>query len=364
MLSFLVPAVAILEKHKFSSRHGTGALVIVPSRETAIEMSKIASELLEGTTHSSGMIMDGANKSTEAEKLERGINLLIATPDRLLAHIKETIGFTFKNTKALCIYDAGAFATLGLEKTLRDILPRLPKKQRLTMVLGTSQSDELNSIAQLACRASALKECTEVSAAIEESKEPQGYVTVDADKRFLLLNSFLKKFQQKKIIVVMSSTASVQYHAEALNRLNTPVSEVHGGQNAKIRAATFARFVKETEGTLIITDEATRSLEMPAVDWVIQYDPPRSIKDFIQRRGAFKGRAVLFVQPSEIAFVEELKKTGIVTEEFDFPKKALINVQKQLEKLVKTVYELHCTAKDGFRLVHSLQTSITHYCTL
>lgn len=87
------------------------------------------------------------------------------------------------------------------------------------------------------------------------------------------------------------------------------------------------------------------------MDWVIQYDPPRSIRQFIKRRGAIQGQSIAFVQPRESAFVDQLKAADIEVKEFDFPKKKLINVQIQIEKLVSKNFGLHQLAKDGFRLV-------------
>ncbi|KAF8534420.1 P-loop containing nucleoside triphosphate hydrolase protein [Trichophaea hybrida] len=349
IISFLIPAVALLEKHRFHTRHGTGVLIVTPNRETAVQVSGLASELLSRTAYTVGMVIDGANWGAEEQKLDRGINLLIATPARLLDHIQDTTSFVFKNLKAFCVYEAGKFAGLGTDKQIREITTLIPKKDRISMVFGTEQTDELNGLAELVCQPDTVHRYNEVSTGSSDSKEQQGYVIVEADKRFLLLHSFLKKFQNKKIIVLMSSTPSIMFSSEAFNSLDIIVHSVHGRQNVKTRLAAFSGFVKDAGGTLLLTEEAVEGLEIPPVDWVIQYDPPWSIKQFIKRRGAIRGQSVAFVQPGESGFVDQLKAANIEVKEFDFPPKKLINIQTQIEKLVSKNFGLHQLAKDGFR---------------
>jgi len=262
MTSFLILAVALLEKHRFHTRNGTGVLIMTPNRETAIQVSGLASELLSGTAYTVGMVIDGANRGAEEQKLDRGINLLIATPTRLLDHIRDTPSFVFKNLKAFYVYEAGTFAGLGMDKQIREITTLIPKKDRISMIFGTEQTDELNSLAELICRSDSVHRYIEVSTGSEGSKGLQGYVIVEADKRFLLLHSFLKKFQRKKIVVLMSSTPSVVFGLEVLNSLDLTVYSVHGRQNVKTRLAAFSGFVKDTEGTLLLTEEAVEGLEV------------------------------------------------------------------------------------------------------
>ena len=182
---------------------------MTPNRESAIEVSALAAELLEGTTYTTGMVMDGANRGSEETKLIRGVNLLVATPARLLEHIRDTTSFVFKNLKSLVVYGADGFGSNRM--LLRDILAELPKKTRVNSVLASHGSDELEGMIELVCRPNALHRfATEGSESVvsEGSKETQGYVVVEAEKRFLLLYSFLRKFQTKKIVVVAGESSS------------------------------------------------------------------------------------------------------------------------------------------------------------
>jgi ATP-dependent RNA helicase DDX18/HAS1 len=103
----------------------------------------------------------------------------------------------------------------------------------------------------------------------------QGYVVCPSEQRFLVLFTFLKKMmKKKKIIVFFSSCNSVKYHAELLNYIDIPVLDLHGKQKQQKRTNTFFEFVNAEHGILLCTDVAARGLDIPAVDWIIQYDPP------------------------------------------------------------------------------------------
>ena len=88
-LSFLIPAVELMARAKFSSRNGTGVVVISPTRELALQIYGVATELLAFHQQTYGIIMGGANRKAEADKLVKGVNLIIATPGRLLDHLQQ-----------------------------------------------------------------------------------------------------------------------------------------------------------------------------------------------------------------------------------------------------------------------------------
>eukprot|EP01025_Chloroclados_australasicus_P024631 TRINITY_DN24693_c0_g1_i3.p1 TRINITY_DN24693_c0_g1~~TRINITY_DN24693_c0_g1_i3.p1 ORF type:complete len:230 (-),score=9.34 TRINITY_DN24693_c0_g1_i3:183-872(-) len=95
-LAFLIPCVELLYQAQFKPRNGTGALVIVPTRELCIQVHGVAKELMESKTQTLGLVIGGCNRRQEEQRLFKGINLLIATPGRLLDHLKNTKGFQVK----------------------------------------------------------------------------------------------------------------------------------------------------------------------------------------------------------------------------------------------------------------------------
>eukprot|EP01083_Nonionella_stella_P095660 268604_1 len=96
-LAFLIPAVELMCKVKFKPRNGTGVIVISPTRELTLQIYAVLSELCREHTQTVGISMGGANRRAEAERLAKGVNILVATPGRLLDHLQHTKGFVFKN---------------------------------------------------------------------------------------------------------------------------------------------------------------------------------------------------------------------------------------------------------------------------
>ena len=118
-------------------------------------------------------------------------------------------------------------------------------------------------------------------------------------------------------MVFFSSCNSVKYHAELLNYIDIPVTDIHGKQKQQRRTTAYFEFCQAEKGILLCTDVAARGLDIPAVDWIIQYDPPDDPKEYIHRVGrtargkSGKGRALLLLLPEELGFLSYLK-VGLV----------------------------------------------------
>ncbi|PKI85089.1 RNA helicase [Malassezia vespertilionis] len=353
-LAFLIPVVDMLYRLKFKPRNGTGAIVISPTRELALQIFGVAKELMEHHSQTLGIVMGGANRKAEADKLQKGVNLIIATPGRLLDHLQNTKGFVFSNLKTLVIDEADRILEIGFEDEMRQIVQLLPET-RQTMLFSATQTTKVQDLARVSLRPGPLYiNVHEQLAASTVSKLEQGYVVCDSDKRFLLLFTFLKRNAGKKCIVFMSSCNSVKYHAELLNYIDVPVLDLHGKQKQQKRSTTFFEFCNAKSGTLICTDVAARGLDIPAVDWIIQFDPPDDPRDYIHRvgrtaRGGQSGRSLLFLLPSELGFLRFLKVAKVPLNEYTFPSNKIANVQNQLEKLIAKNYYLHQSAKEGYR---------------
>ncbi|KAK4048043.1 ATP-dependent RNA helicase [Microbotryomycetes sp. JL221] len=354
-MAFLVPAIEMLNKLKFKPRNGTGTIVVSPTRELALQIFGVAKELCEHHNQTFAIVMGGANRKTEAEKLAKGVNLLIATPGRLLDHLQNTKGFVFNNLRQLIIDEADRILEIGFEDEMRQIVSLLPKENRQTMLFSATQTTKVTDLARISLRPGPLyiNVHSDRDTSTADNLE-QGYVVCDSDKRFLLLFTFLRKNLKKKIIVFFSSCKSVQYHGELLNYIDVPVLDLHGKQKQQKRTNTFFEFCNAPTGILLCTDVAARGLDIPKVDWIIQFDPPDDPRDYIHRvgrtaRAGKAGRSLLFLLPSELGFLKFLKSAKVPLNEYSFPTNKISNVQNQLEKLISKNYYLNQSAKDGFR---------------
>lgn len=367
-LAFLIPAIELLYSLKFKPRNGTGAIVITPTRELALQIFGVARELMANHSQTLGIVIGGANRRQEAEKLMKGVNLLIATPGRLLDHLQNTKGFVFKNLKTLIMDEADRILEIGFEDEMKQIVKILPNEDRQSMLFSATQTTKVEDLA----RASLKRRPVYIN--VHEDRDfstaeglEQGYVVCDSDKRFLLLFSFLKRNlkKKKKIIVFLSSCNCVKYYSALLNYIDIPVLDLHGKQKQQKRTSTFFEFCNTNQGILLCTDVAARGLDIPEVDWIIQFDPPDDPRDYIHRVGrtargnAGKGKSLMFLIPQELGFLRYLKAAKVPLNEYEFPLDKIANVQSQLEQLIKNNYWLHQSAKDGYRAY--LQAYASHH---
>eukprot|EP00118_Oscarella_pearsei_P001888 m.8803 g.8803 ORF g.8803 m.8803 type:complete len:571 (+) comp20867_c0_seq1:44-1756(+) len=353
-LSFLIPAVELLYKLKFMPRNGMGVVIISPTRELSLQTFGVARDLLKYHHQTFGLVMGGANRRAEAERLQKGVNVIVATPGRLLDHLQNTHGFVYKNLQCLVLDETDRILEIGFEEEMKRIIKILPKK-RQTMLFSATQTQRVEDLARLSLKKSPLYVGVDDhrETATVETLE-QGYIVVPSEKRFLLLFTFLKRNMDKKVMVFFSSCNSVKFHAELLNYIDLPVKDIHGKQKQNRRTSTFVEFCRAEKGSLLCTDVAARGLDIPEVDWIVQFDPPDDPKEYIHRvgrtaRAGSQGRALLFLLPEELAFLRYLRHAKVPLNEYDFASKKVANVQSQLEKLIEKNYYLHRSARDGYR---------------
>ena len=256
-LAFLIPVVELLHLSKFTGRNGTGAIIISPTRELAMQIYGVCKDLCTEGKHTQtyGLVIGGANRKTEADRLVKGVNIVIATPGRLLDHLQNTKGFVYRNLLALVMDEADRILEQGFEDDLRAIIKCLPK-ERQTMLFSATQTKKVEDLARTAIdvKTAVFVEVPNETDLATAAGLEQGYVTVPSDQRFLLLFTFLKKNKNKKIMVFFSSCNSVKFHSELLNYIDIPVMDIHGRQKQQKRTTTFFQFCKQTTGTLLCTD--------------------------------------------------------------------------------------------------------------
>ncbi|KOB73007.1 Pitchoune [Operophtera brumata] len=322
-LAFLIPAIDLIYKLKFKPRNGTGVIILSPTRELSMQTFGVLMELMKYHHHTYGLVMGGANRSTEAQKLSKGINILVATPGRLLDHLQNTPDFLYKNLQCLVIDEADRILEVGFEEEVKQIIKLLPSNATQTKK-------------------------TEALTALAVKHEPV-YVGVDDHREQATKN------RKKKVMVFFSTCMAVKYHHELFNYIDLPVMSIHGKQQQTKRTTTFFQFCNAETGILLCTDVAARGLDIPAVDWIVQYDPPDDPKEYIHRVGrtarglGTSGHALLFLRPEELGFLRFLKQSKVALNEFEFSWNKVADIQLQLEKLISRNYFLNQSAKEAFK---------------
>uniref|UniRef100_A0ABD2WDY1 ATP-dependent RNA helicase n=1 Tax=Trichogramma kaykai TaxID=54128 RepID=A0ABD2WDY1_9HYME len=312
-LAFLIPAVELIYKLEFKPRNGTGCIIISPTRELSMQTYEVLKGLTKHHNHTCYLVMGGGDFKLEADKLKKGVNIVVATPGRLLQHLQETTDFLFKNLQCLIIDEADRILDIGFEEELKQIIRILPKK-RQTMLFSATQNEKTVALEALALKKSP------IYVGVDDHKNEatvkglkQGYLECPSEKRFWMLFSFLKTKLENK-----------------------------ANQKQNKRTATFNKFRKASSGILLCTDVAARGCDIPNVDWIIQYDPPQDPKEYIHRVGrtargeGSSGNAILILRPEELGFLKYLKRAKIPINEFEFKKIDRIKPEKQilLEKVI------------------------------
>ena len=145
------------------------------------------------------------------------MNLLVATPGRLLDHLQNTPDFHIANLKMLVLDEADRILDAGFEEQMRRILQLLPSEKRQTLLFSATLSAGVARLSDVALRAPVKVSASAASRVSTAERLEQGYIIVPAEKRFLLLFTFLKRNKKKKLIVFFASCAEVQYYSMLLN---------------------------------------------------------------------------------------------------------------------------------------------------
>ncbi|XP_017007653.2 probable ATP-dependent RNA helicase pitchoune [Drosophila takahashii] len=354
-LAFLIPAVELINKLRFMPRNGTGVIIISPTRELSMQTFGVLKELMAHHHHTYGLVMGGSNRQVESEKLGKGINILVATPGRLLDHLQNSPDFLYKNLQCLIIDEVDRILEIGFEEELKQIINLLPKR-RQTMLFSATQTARIDALSKLALKSEPIYvgvHDNQDTATVDGLE--QGYIVCPSEKRLLVLFTFLKKNRKKKVMVFFSSCMSVKYHHELFNYIDLPVTSIHGKQKQTKRTTTFFQFCNAESGILLCTDVAARGLDIPQVDWIVQYDPPDDPKEYIHRVGrtargsGTSGHALLLMRPEELGFLRYLKAAKVPLNEFEFSWQKIADIQLQLEKLIAKNYFLNQSAKEAFK---------------
>ena len=356
-LAFLIPTVEYILNHP--KNEGIQALVITPTRELALQLYDLAKILMNDNCTSCVLVIGGGNRKKEAEKLSSNeARIIICTPGRLIDHMVNTKKFDYNNIKILIIDEADKILKIGFEEELTEIIKLIPKN-RQTLLFSATITPKVEDLITLSVKN--YENIRIKSSDPTVSTLEQGYLKIDADKKFLFLFTFFKKNKNSKILVFFATCKEVEFYSSLLNYVDVPVLSITGEYKQQKRSTTFMEFCSLEQGILLCTDVAQRGLDIPDVDWVIQYDPPHDPEEYLHRvgrtaRGANKvGKALLMIMPNEINFIRMLQLYKIKLDEFQFPEKKLAKVQEQLEKLVnkKDKFLLNL-ATDAYRAyIHS-----------
>eukprot|EP00904_Undaria_pinnatifida_P012187 jgi/Undpi1/8099/HiC_scaffold_24.g10571.m1 len=307
-LAFLVPLVEKLYRSRITFGDGLAALVISPTRELSLQIFEVLRVFGKHHQLSAGLITGGKKEFREEQTSVIRMNILVATPGRLLQHLEQTPGFEPSLLQVLVLDEADRILDMGFREQLNSILEYLPPS-RQTMLFSATQTKSVKDLARLSLKKGKV-EYVAVQAGKDECATPaklvQNYVICKLDKKLDILLGFIKTHLKSKMIVFFTSCAQVRFAFELLCALQPgmPVMALHGKCKHARRTQIYLDFVRRPGAVLLATDIAARGLDFPSVDWVIQVDAPEDEEGYIHRVGRTArynsgGRALLMLLPSE-----------------------------------------------------------------
>ena len=206
-IAFLVPAIELIcAKLQFKPHNGTGCIVIAPTRELAMQIFETLEKLMENHTPTYGLLIGGENRKVEVKHINKGLNIIVCTPGRLLDHLQNTEGFVTKNLKCLVIDEADELLDQGFEEDMKKIIKLLPK-DRQTMLFSATQTKKVEDLARISLKKEQLVEISVDSSKMAATRDTleQGFVICESEKRFNFLYTFLRRALKQKQKVMLKN---------------------------------------------------------------------------------------------------------------------------------------------------------------
>jgi ATP-dependent RNA helicase DDX10/DBP4 len=354
-LAFIVPLIEKLYRAKWSTYDGLGAIVISPTRELALQTFEVLRKV--GCRHhslSAGLVIGGKHFSEEQKHIAN-MNIIIATPGRLLQHLDQTPDFNVQNLQMLVLDEADRILDLGFEKDLNGILEHLPTT-RQTLLFSATQTTSIKSLARLSLHEPEYVSVHAMAQWVTPQQLEQNYIECGLPEKTNLLWSFIKGHLKKKALVFFSSQKQVRFMYEAFRRLRpgVPLMHLHGKMSQQKRMETYFEFNGLDAAFMFATDVAARGLDFKGLDWVLQMDCPEDVDTYIHRVGRTaryesNGRALLFLVPTEIKMVELLKNKKIPIEEIKVNPAKTISITSSLESILSKEPDMKFLAQKALR---------------
>ncbi|RJE82938.1 DEAD/DEAH box helicase [Paracoccus onubensis] len=308
--AFGLPMLTRLIKHGRKPDPKTcRALILAPTRELATQIAQNIDAYAEGTPIRSFRVVGGASINVQTERLSRGVDVLIATPGRLIDLI-ERRAISLEATTYLVLDEADQMLDIGFIHTLRRIAKMLPP-QRQTLLFSATMPKLMSELA-----ATYLKDPVRVAVnppGKAAEKIEQGVHFVTQGDKAALLAEYLSKHPGELAMVFGRTKHGSDKLAKLLDKWGFKVAAIHGNKSQGQRERALQAFRKGETQILVATDVAARGLDIPEVAHVYNYDLPNVPENYVHRigrtaRAGRDGRAVAFCAPAEVGELRAIEK--------------------------------------------------------
>ncbi len=299
--SYVLPLLQNLEGTKSAKNRHIKALVLVPTRELAVQVSEVVEMFSEGLSASvkSMAVYGGVSINPQMIKLQ-GVQFLIATPGRLI-ELVESKAISLSEVETLVLDEADKMLNLGFQEEVNKIIALCPRK-RQNVLFSATLSEDIENITQLVLNQPLIIKIDTDEAEIDQIVQT-GYL-ISEEKKGPLLRYLIQKENMQQVLVFTSSTFKADSVTEKLNKNGIEARAIHSKKSQGARLEALNRFKSGKTRILVTTDLLARGIDIQFLPFVINYELPRSPKDFIHRigrtgRAEASGEAISMVTPDE-----------------------------------------------------------------
>jgi len=299
--AFVIPILHILHSKLNTKREdGIKCIVMVPTRELAIQINEVFHALGKNTRVSSFSVFGGVEQGPQIAKLEKGIDILVTTPGRMFDLVSQ--GFIKLNRVEILVLDeADYMLDLGFIKDIRDLIRFLPKK-RQTLFFSATIDEEIKDLAYSLVKNPIRIQVSPKDPVSKNVDHSMVFVAM-GDKRYFL-ERLVSENPESKILVFVRTKVRCERVQAAMQRVGIESVFMHGGKEQQDRLEVMNVFKQGTVKMLIATDVSARGIDIPDVDFVVNYDMPEHPENYVHRvgrtgRGRKKGMAYSFCDSTE-----------------------------------------------------------------
>jgi ATP-dependent RNA helicase RhlE len=311
--AFTLPILNRMLKHANSSpspaRHPIRALMLAPTRELAIQIEESVETYAKHTGLRSTVVFGGVDIKEQKAAVRAGVEILVATPGRLLDHIEQK-NLSLNHVEVLVLDEADRMLDMGFIPDIVRIIGMLPEK-RQSLLFSATFSDEIKKLADRMLKAPVL---IEVARRNESAANvAQQLYRVQGDDKRRLLGHIVNSQNLTQVLVFCRSKMNTARLATALQRDGFSTSAIHGDKTQDERMKALEGFKNGEIRILVATDVAARGLDIDQLPMVVNYELPFVAEDYIHRigrtgRAGASGTAVSFVSPDDGKLLAEIEK--------------------------------------------------------
>jgi len=307
---FTLPILHRLSSHakKTAARHAR-ALILTPTRELAAQVEESVRTYGKYVKLSSTVIFGGVGINPQIATLKKGVDILVATPGRLLDHMQQgTIDLSA--IEILVLDEADRMLDMGFIRDIRRILAALPQK-RQNLLFSATFSDEIKALADSLLDSPAMIEVARRNSTVEVIA--QKIHPVDRDKKHPLLAKLIKSKGWSQVLVFTRTKHGANRLVEQLGKDGISALAIHGNKSQSARTRALSEFKDGTLRVLVATDIAARGIDIDQLPHVVNYDLPNVPEDYVHRigrtgRAGASGEAVSLVCVDEHVMLRDIER--------------------------------------------------------